>query len=182
MANNEQNSPTDEEMKMMQETEDAETADNMAAATPEDADAGTADDETADSTAEDKKGRKKKPSFMQQLRDYVNAEEDAPLHFDIKSLLGGDSLLGIVRRNFLFLFVITAFICVNISLGYMIDQEQKSNAKFHTILKDRQYKAIDMESKLKERTLSSHIERALRDSTIHTPTEQAYSLKVKEDD
>ena len=39
-----------------------------------------------------------------------------------------------------------------------------------------------MESKLKERTLSSHIERALRDSTIHTPTEQAYSLKVKEDD
>ena len=71
---------------------------------------------------------------------------------------------------------------MNISLGYMIDQEQKSNAKFHAILKDRQYKAIDMESKLKERTLSSHIERALRDSTIHTPTEQAYSLKVKEDD
>ena len=81
MAHNEQNSPTDEEMKMMQETEDAETADSTAAATPEDADAGTADDETADSTAEDKKGRKKKPSFMQQLRDYVDADEDAPLHF-----------------------------------------------------------------------------------------------------
>lgn len=185
MADNEQHTPTDEEMKMMQETTDAGTADNEAAATPGNTKAETAaDTEKADSTAEDEQAGKKKKmyAFMQQLSDYVNAEEDTPIHFDIKSVLGGDSLLGIVRRNFLFLSIITAFICVNISLGYMIDQEQKSNSRFHAILKDRQYKAIYMQSQLKERTLSSHIEQALRDSTLHTPTEQAYSLKVQEND
>lgn len=185
MADNEQHTPTDEEMKMMQETTDAGTADNEAAATPGNTKAETAaDTEKADSTAEDEQeGKKKKMyAFMQQLSDYVNAEEDTPIYFDIKSVLGGDSLLGIVRRNFLFLSIITAFICVNISLGYMIDQEQKSNSRFHAILKDRQYKAIYMQSQLKERTLSSHIEQALRDSTLHTPTEQAYSLKVQEND
>ena len=186
MADNEQHTPTDEEMKMMQETTDAGTADNEAAATPGNTEAETAaDTEKADSTAEDEQAGKKKKkmyAFMQQLSDYVNAEEDTPIYFDIKSVLGGDSLLGIVRRNFLFLSIITAFICVNISLGYMIDQEQKSNSRFHAILKDRQYKAIYMQSQLKERTLSSHIEQALRDSTLHTPTEQAYSLKVQEND
>lgn len=152
-------------------TEEAEKAEKTAT---------TADGETTSQTEETDEETEKPKSFMQQLHDYVNAEEDEdePLRLDFKSLVGGDSLLGLVRRNYLFLFVITCFTCINISLRYMMDMAQTQNSRYNIILTDRQYKALSVESMLKERTLSSHIERELLDSTMHVPTEQAYSLRV----
>lgn len=132
------------------------------------------EDEEAD---EESEGGKRK-SFMQILQDYVNTDEDIPLHFSVQAVFGGDSLLGIVARNIMLIFVIVFFSCVNISLRYMMDNARMENDKLNKQLVDRQYKALSVQSRLKEMTLSTHIEQSLRDTTIHIPTEQAFPLKV----
>ena len=132
------------------------------------------EDEEAD---EESEGGKRK-SFMQILQDCVNADEDIPLHFSVQAVFGGDSLLGIVARNIMLIFVIVFFSCVNISLRYMMDNARMENDKLNKQLVDRQYKALSVQSRLKEMTLSTHIEQSLRDTTIHIPTEQAFPLKV----
>ena len=132
------------------------------------------EDEEAD---EESEGGKRK-SFMQILQDYFNTDEDIPLHFSVQAVFGGDSLLGIVARNIMLIFVIVFFSCVNISLRYMMDNARMENDKLNKQLVDRQYKALSVQSRLKEMTLSTHIEQSLRDTTIHIPTEQAFPLKV----
>ena len=132
------------------------------------------EDEEAD---EESEGGKRK-SFMQILQDYVNTDEDIPLHFSVQAVFGGDSLLGIVARNIMLIFVIVFFSCVNISLRYMMDNARMENDKLNKQLVDRQYKALSVQSRLKEMTLSTHIEQSLRDTTIHIPTEEAFPLKV----
>ena len=132
------------------------------------------EDEEAD---EESEGGKRK-SFMQILQDYVNTDEDIPLHFSVQAVFGGDSLLEIVARNIMLIFVIVFFSCVNISLRYMMDNARMENDKLNKQLVDRQYKALSVQSRLKEMTLSTHIEQSLRDTTIHIPTEQAFPLKV----
>ena len=132
------------------------------------------EDEEAD---EESEGGKRK-SFMQILQDYVNTDEDIPLHFSVQAVFGGDSLLGIVARNIMLIFVIVFFSCVNISLRYMMDNARMENDKLNKQLVGRQYKALSVQSRLKEMTLSTHIEQSLRDTTIHIPTEQAFPLKV----
>lgn len=126
------------------------------------------------------KGTKEPPkkSFRQRLDEYVNADEDIPLRLSLKALVGGDNLLVIVSRNKMLICVIVLFACVNVTLRYMMDNARMENDKYNRQLIDRQYKALSVESKLKGMMLSTHIEGILRDSTIHIPTEQSYSLKV----
>lgn len=134
--------------------------------------------ENEDEEADEESEEGKRKSFMQILQDYVNTDEDIPLHFSVQAVFGGDSLLGIVARNIMLIFVIVFFSCVNISLRYMMDNARMENDKLNKQLVDRQYKALSVQSRLKEMTLSTHIEQSLRDTTIHIPTEQAFPLKV----
>ena len=136
------------------------------------------DVENEDEEADEESEGGKRTSFMQLLQDYVNTDEDIPLHFSVQAVFGGDSLLGIVARNIMLIFVIVFFSCVNISLRYMMDNARMENDKLNKQLVDRQYKALSVQSRLKEMTLSTHIEQSLRDTTIHIPTEQAFPLKV----
>lgn len=141
--------------------------------------AGTPEDEENEDEGTDEESEEgKRKSFMQILQDYVNTDEDIPLHFSVQAVFGGDSLLGIVARNIMLIIVIVFFSCVNISLRYMMDNARMENDKYNKLLVDRQYKALSVQSRLKEMTLSTHIEQSLRDTTIHIPTEQAYPLKV----
>ena len=136
------------------------------------------DVENEDEEADEESEEGKRKSFMQILQDYVNTDEDIPIHFSVQAVFGGDSLLGIVARNIMLIFVIVFFSCVNISLRYMMDNARMENDKLNKQLVDRQYKALSVQSRLKEMTLSTHIEQSLRDTTIHIPTEQAFPLKV----
>ena len=136
------------------------------------------DVENEDEEADEESEEGKRKSFMQILQDYVNTDEDIPLHFSVQAVFGGDSLLGIVARNIMLIFVIVFFSCVNILLRYMMHNARIENDKLNKQLVDRQYKALSVQSRLKEMTLSTHIEQSLRDTTIHIPTEQAFPLKV----
>lgn len=132
-----------------------------------------------DNTKEDDKEKEPK-SVLQQLRDFVNEDEDQPFHFDFKAFVGGDGLVRIFTRNWLFITLVVVFTCCYVTSRYLMDGEKIENNALADTLIDRRYKALTAESVLKQHTLSSHVESSLRDSSIHTPTEQAFSLDVNE--
>lgn len=136
-----------------------------------------------------KKKKKKAPqpqieaqpkNVLDQLRDFINEDEDKPIHINVRALLSGDGLPGFFRRNWAFITIIVFFTCCYVTCRYMMQSAVLEYDKLSATLIDRRYKTLTLNSELLERTLSSHIEKNLSDSTIHTPTEQAYRLHTKE--
>lgn len=119
-------------------------------------------------------------SAIQQLKDFVNEDEDQPFRFNLnfKALIGGDGLSRLVANNWFFILVVVSFTCCYVTSRYMMESAVLENNTLTDTLLDRRYKALTLNSELLEQTLSSHIERHLTDSTIHTPTDQAFPLKT----
>lgn len=141
--------------------------------------------ETSPTKKKRKKNKKAKANaapkgLWAQLKAYTNSDDDMAVTLDFRALLGGEPLPRFFRRNCLFISVIVIFTCCYVSTRYMMNNAVLENRVLTDTLLDRRYKALTINSELLERTLSSHIEHNLRDSTIHTPTEQAFPLKAEE--
>ena len=168
-------------------TQDEEVAVSPEDTTPEEAATDALDaaanekDETAAASekAETAAVAEQEKSAIQQIRDFVNDDEEKSLRLNFKAFVGGDGLVKMVARNWCFIIVIVVFTCCYVSSRYMMEAAKVENAALKDTLIDRRYKALTAESQLKERMLSSHVEANLKDSTIHTPTDQAFTLKAK---
>lgn len=167
----------------------------VASAAAPDASASTEETaQPADAPAEPvvkKKKRKKKKAvaeekplsemtFWEQLKAYADSDDDEPMSFNFRAMLGGEGLPRFFRRNWLFITIIVFFTCCYVTSRYMMQSAVLENRSLTDTLLDRRYKALTLNSELLERTLSSHIEEHLQDSTIHTPTEQAFPLRTKD--
>lgn len=133
-----------------------------------------------------KKGRdaesNKPKTFFDQIHDFINEDEDQPININVRGLLGGDGLPNFFRRNWLFISIIVIFTCCYVTCRYMMQSAVLEHDKLSEQLIDRRYKNLTLDCELLERTLSSHVEKSLKDSTIHTPTEQAFPLPVEEEE
>lgn len=141
-------------------------------------DAVETDDNAKDAAADTESSTK---SAIQQLKDFVDEDEERPFRFNvsIKALVGGDGLSRLIANNWCFILVTVFFTCCYVTSRYMMEKAVLENNALTDTLLDRRYKALTLNSELLEHTLSSHIESNLNDSTIHTPTDQAFPLKTK---
>lgn len=146
--------------------------------------------EKTDAATPKKKKKKKKKKGMQaesnkpktffdQIHEFINEDEDQPISINLRGLLGGDGLPNFFRRNWLFVSIIVVFTCIYVTCRYMMQSAVLEHDKLTEQLIDRRYKNLTLDCELLERTLSSHVEKYLKDSTIHTPTEQAFPLPVE---
>lgn len=135
-----------------------------------------------------KKKKKKKPAeaespkpktFVEQINELLNEDEDTPIRINVYGLVGGDGLPGFFKRNWVFISIIVFFTCIYVTCRYMMQNAVLEHDKLTEQLIDSRYKTLTLDSELLERTLSSHIEKQLKDSTIHTPTEQSYPLPME---
>lgn len=159
------------------------------AATGDKTDAAQPVEATAETDVKKKKRKKKKATvkekplaemtFWEQMKAYADSDDDAPMSFNFRAMLGGEGLPRFFRRNWLFISIIVFFTCCYVTSRYMMQTAVLENRALTDTLLDRRYKALTINSELLERTLSSHIEEHLKDSTIHTPTEQAFPLKTQ---
>lgn len=116
------------------------------------------------------------------LREYLKYE-DSPFSLKmLKEIIGGIGLASFIRHNWGFLAILVSLIIFYIALGYETDREIVENNRLTEELEDRKYKALIRESELCEHTLRSKVEKMLKDSTLHTPTQSSYHLPVEEDD
>lgn len=167
--------------------ESAESAGETAASTPKAAPK-TAPQAPAAGKKKKKKKKKKAPAaadtkpqktFVDMMHDFINTDEDQALNINFRGLVGGEGLPGFFRKNWVFISIIVFFTCAYVTCRYMMQTAIIEHDKLTEKLIDRRYKNLTLDCELLERTLSSHVEKNLKDSTIHTPTEQSFTLKTE---
>lgn len=126
--------------------------------------------------------QKQPKTFLDVVHDFVNTDEDQPLNINFRALVGGEGLPGFFRKNWVFVSVIVFFICTYVTCRYMMQSAVIEHDKLTEQLIDRRYKNLTLDCELLERTLSSQVEKELKDSTIHTPTEQSFILRTEAPD
>lgn len=177
----EEGTPVEESQDVVPAAEVASAPAPAAEAAPSAAVAGTA-------PKKKKKKKKKKPaedptkpkSFFDQIRDFVDEDEDQPININVRGLLGGDGLPGFFRRNWMFIGIIVVCTCCYVTCRYLMQSAVLEHDKLTDQLVDRRYKNLTLDCKLLEHTLSSRVEMSLKDSTLHVPTEQSFVLKTEE--
>lgn len=125
---------------------------------------------------------KQPKTFLDVMHDFINTDEDQPLNINFRGLVGGEGLPGFFRKNWVFISVIVLFTCAYVTCRYMMQSAVIEHDKLTEQLIDRRYKNLTLDCELLERTLSSQVEKELKDSTIHTPTEQSFTLKTEAPD
>lgn len=140
-----------------------------------------ADDEAHESETQEEAAVEDARSAIQQLKDFVNEDEEHAfkLNFNFKALVGGDGLSRVLAKNWFFILVVVFFTCCYVTTRYMMQGAMLEHEALTDTLIDRRYKALTLSSELLEHTLSSQIESSLQDSTIHVPSDQAFSLKAE---
>lgn len=126
--------------------------------------------------------QKQPKTFLDVMHDFINTDEDQPLNINFRGLVGGEGLPGFFRKNWVFISVIVFFVCAYVTCRYMMQSAVIEHDKLTEQLIDRRYKNLTLDCELLERTLSSQVEKELKDSTIHTPTEQSFTLKTEAPD
>lgn len=144
--------------------------------------------ETGEAPRKKKKKKKKKHNneqdkpkgFLDQLQELINDDEDQPVSINIHGLIGGEGLPSFFKRNWLFISIIVLFTCFYVTCRYMMQSAVLEYDKLTEQLIDRRYKNLTLDCDLLEHTLSSRVEKSLKDSTIHSPIDQSYTLKTTE--
>ena len=115
------------------------------------------------------------------LKKFATEDDEAPVNFTWRSVLGGEILAGgWLRKQFGMIVLITVCTIVYISNRYSCQQEMITAGDLVDTLLDRKYKALTCSSELLEKTLRSNVEEGLADSTIQTSTTPHYSIKAHE--
>ena len=115
------------------------------------------------------------------LKKFAAEDDEAPVNFTWRSVLGGEILAGgWLRKQFGMILLITICTIVYISNRYSCQQEMITAGDLVDTLLDRKYKALTCSSELLEKTLRSNVEEGLADSTIQTSTTPHYSIKAHE--
>ena len=115
------------------------------------------------------------------LKKFAAEDDEAPVNFTWRSVLGGEILAGgWLRKQFGMIVLITVCTIVYIRNRYSCQQEMITAGDLVDTLLDRKYKALTCSSELLEKTLRSNVEEGLADSTIQTSTTPHYSIKAHE--
>lgn len=108
-------------------------------------------------------------------------DDSTQINVSLRTILGGDLLAGRwFRRQFGYILLLVAIAIVYVANRYACQQEMIDRINLSDTLLDARYKALTRSSELLERTLRSHVEESLADSTLRTPTTPPYLLKIEE--
>lgn len=138
-------------------------------------------DETAKNGTNDRRKRRKardaraRKAFDSLIED---EEEEEPIDFSIRGLLGGD-MLGArwFLRQVPFLLLLSVMAIFYVSNRYSCQRAEIQQADLKNRLDDRRLKALTISSELTQYTMRQNIENILPDSTLRTSTTSFYQLK-----
>lgn len=141
---------------------------------------------TAEAAEKDEKvqeGSEVEREKREALRDLTSDDDmsgvDEHVKLSLSSILGGDILGGRwFRRQFWYIIMVVCMLIVYVSNRYACQQEMIQTKMLTDTLLDRRYKALTRSSQLKEKTRRSYIEESLADTTLQTPNNPSYVIKV----
>lgn len=100
----------------------------------------------------------------------------------LKQMLTGVAAANLLRRYWT-VFLLTLLIgSINITLGYLCASERQKIQRLEKRLIDIRYRSLEISSEVREKSLGSHIERTLVDSSLNVATEAPYQLLIDAED
>ena len=125
------------------------------------------------------------PSALEQLKQSVTEDDDAPTSsLTLSKILGGDILSAqMVRRQVWLCLLIALIFTVYVAFRYQCQQDTIDIAQLETQLVDAKYKALSSSSNLTERCRESRVLEMLRnnqDSLLQPSIQPPYKVMVPE--
>lgn len=125
----------------------------------------------------------KQGSTLDKLRLDVSEDDNAPVgSLSLKTVLGGDILTGMLRRQVWLIMLIVAFVTVYVASRYQCQQDMLDIDKLEHDLVDAKYKALSSTSNLTEQCRESHVLKALKnnqDSLLKPSDQPPYIIYIE---
>lgn len=131
-------------------------------------------------------GKDRKPVTLEQLKESVSEDDDAPVSsLTLRKILGGDILSAqLVRQQVWLCLLIALFLTFYVAFRYQCQQDMIDIAQLEMDLTDAKYKALSSSSQLTECCRESQVLELLRankDSLIHTSNQPPFKVYVPEE-
>lgn len=125
----------------------------------------------------------KQGSTLDKLHLTVSEDDNTPVgSLSLKTVLGGDILTGMLRRQVWLIMLIVAFITVYVASRYQCQQDMLDIDKLEKDLIDAKYKALSSTSNLTEQCRESHVLKALKnnqDSLLKPSDQPPYIINIE---
>ena len=156
-----------------------------------DADAGPYATEDGDGDGSDEDGGKKArhqktkgPSALQQMKEQISEDDDAPSgSLTLRQIVGGDYLLTMVRNYVWLIMLVVALTIVYVAVRYQCQQDVIRISQMEKELTDAKYKAMASSTNLTEMCRQGNVLNVLRennDTLLKMPTQPPFIVPVGE--
>lgn len=129
-----------------------------------------------------KKPDEKEPSALQQMREQVSEDDDAPVgSLTLRQVVGGDYLFSMVRHHVLLILLVVLITTVYIAIRYQCQQDVIEIDRLEKELVKTKYKAMSSSSNLTEMCRQSNVLRLNQDTLLEISDQPPYIIEIPEE-
>lgn len=124
----------------------------------------------------------KEPSALQQMKEQVSEDDDAPAgSLSLRQIVGGDYLFTLVRHHVLLILLIVAITTVYIGFRYQCQQDVIEINRLEGELVKAKYRALSSSSNLTEMCRQSNVLRLNQDTLLEISDQPPFIIEVPEE-
>lgn len=131
---------------------------------------------------EEQQPKAKEPSALQQMKEQVSEDDDAPVgSLTLRQIVGGDYLFTLVRHHVLLILLIVLITTVYIGFRYQCQQDVIEIDRLEGELQKAKYKALSSSSNLTEMCRQSNVLRLNQDTLLQVSDQPPFIIEVPEE-
>ena len=131
---------------------------------------------------EEQQPKTKEPSALQQMKEQVSEDDDAPVgSLTLRQIVGGDYLFTLVRHHVLLILLIVLITTVYIGFRYQCQQDVIEIDRLEGELQKAKYKALSSSSNLTEMCRQSNVLRLNQDTLLQVSDQPPFIIEVPEE-
>ena len=124
----------------------------------------------------------KEPSALQQMKEQISEDDDAPIgSLTLRQIVGGDFLFTLVRHHVVLILLIVLITTVYIGFRYQCQQDVIEINRLEGELVKAKYKALSSSSNLTEMCRQSNVLRLNQDTLLEISDQPPFIIEVPEE-
>jgi len=132
--------------------------------------------------SEEEQPMTKEPSALQQMKEQVSEDDDAPIgSLSLRQIVGGDYLFTLVRHHVVLILLIVLITTVYIGFRYQCQQDVIEINRLEGELVKAKYKALSSSSNLTEMCRQSNVLRLNQDTLLEISDQPPFIIEVPEE-
>lgn len=132
--------------------------------------------------SEEEQPMTKEPSALQQMKEQISEDDDAPIgSLTLRQIVGGDYLFTLVRHHVVLILLIVLITTVYIGFRYQCQQDVIEINRLEGELVKAKYKALSSSSNLTEMCRQSNVLRLNQDTLLEISDQPPFIIEVPEE-